>query len=190
MLSTSRWPESTKLEPDPEAVERRVAGAHPPQPGDHAPLAAQVVRSVLVRLQRDVVAEPLRLLVRVCVAADVDEQRRVVDGRPRLVVEAEPLGDAQRDQALAQHVLHRLAEAEVDPERERRDELGQPNGRPFGVAGRARDVGRSLRDRSLGSDDSTRTRGPGSDTPLTPSDAKSGQGGSESPQRDCSRKAS
>ena len=78
--------------------------------------------------------------MRVGVAADVDEQRRVVDGRPRLVVEAEPLGDAQRDQALPQHVLHRLPEAEVDPERERRHELGQPNWCPFGIAGRAREL--------------------------------------------------
>ena len=44
----------------------------------------RVLRSscvVLVRLQRDVVAEPLRLLVRVRVAPDVDEQRGVVDDR-------------------------------------------------------------------------------------------------------------
>ena len=71
--------------------------------------------------------------MRVGVAPDVDEQRGVVDDRPRVVVEAEPLGDAQRDQGLPQHVLHRLPEAEVDPERERRDELGQPDGRSVGV---------------------------------------------------------
>ena len=40
--------------------------------------------------------------------------------------------EAQRDQALAQHVLHGLAEPEVDPERERRDELGEPDAVPFG----------------------------------------------------------
>ena len=81
--------------------------------------------------------------MRVGVAPDVDEQRGVVDDRPRVVVEAEPLGDAQRDQGLPQHVLHRLPEAEVDPERERRDELGQPDGRSVGVGAHAR-LGRAL----------------------------------------------
>ena len=38
-----------------------------------------------------------------------------------------PLGETQRDEALPQHVLHRLTEAEIDPERQRGDELGQPN---------------------------------------------------------------
>jgi hypothetical protein len=37
-------------------------------------------------------------------------------------------------------VLHRLPEAEVDTERQRRDQLRQPDGRPVGVAGRARSV--------------------------------------------------
>ena len=60
-------------------------------------------------------------------AADVDEQRGVVDDRSLLLVEPDPLGEPQRDQALAQHVLHRLAEAEVDAERQRRDELRQPD---------------------------------------------------------------
>ena len=45
-----------------------------------------------------------------------------------------PLGDPQRDQALAQHVLHRLAEAEVDAERERADELRQPHVRAIQIA--------------------------------------------------------
>jgi hypothetical protein len=53
-------------------------------------------------------------------------------------------------------VLHRLAKTEVDPERQRGNELGQPNWRRFGVAGRPRAVGRSLRERSLGSHDGTR----------------------------------
>ena len=82
---------------------------------------------VLVALQRDVVAEPLGLLVGVGVAADVGEQRGVVDDRPLLLVEAEVLGKAERDPALAQHVLHRLAEPEIDAERQRTDELGQAN---------------------------------------------------------------
>ena len=32
----------------------------------------------------------------------------------------------QRDQTLPQHVLHRLAEPEVDAERQGRDQLGEP----------------------------------------------------------------
>jgi len=45
---------------------------------------------------------------------------------------AEPglLGDPQRDQALAQHVLHRLAEAEIDPEGQRTDQFRQAHVRP------------------------------------------------------------
>ena len=56
--------------------------------------------SYLRRLERDVVAEPLRLLVGVGVAADAEQQRRVVDGRARVLVQPEPLGETQRDQAL------------------------------------------------------------------------------------------
>jgi hypothetical protein len=50
-------------------------------------------------------------------AANVEEQGGVVDDRPLLLVEPEPLGQPQRDQALAQDMLHRLPEAEIDPER-------------------------------------------------------------------------
>ena len=58
-------------------------------------------------------------------AADVDEQRRVVDNDTVALVEADPLGQPQRDQALPQDVLHRLPEAKVDAQRKRRDEFGQ-----------------------------------------------------------------
>ena len=69
------------------------------------------------------------------VAADVDQQRRVVDDRALLLVEPDPLGEPQRDQALPQHVLHRLPEAEVDAERQRGDELREPDVRAIGLAG-------------------------------------------------------
>ena len=59
--------------------------------------------------------------------ADVDQESGVVDDRARLLVESDPLSQPERDQALAQHVLHRLPEAEVDPERQRADELSQPH---------------------------------------------------------------
>ena len=71
------------------------------------------------------------------VAADVDEQRGVVDDRALLLVEPDALGQPQRDQALPQHVLHRLPEAEVDAERERGHQLRQPNLRAIGLADRS-----------------------------------------------------
>ena len=56
------------------------------------PTASDAERLVveLGRLQRDVVAEPLRLLVGVGVAAHVHEQRGVVDGGALVLVETEP----------------------------------------------------------------------------------------------------
>ena len=53
------------------------------------------------------------------------EERRVVDGHARLLALPDPLGHPQRDEALTEHVLHRLPEPEVDPERQRRHELGE-----------------------------------------------------------------
>jgi hypothetical protein len=50
------------------------------------------------------------------VTADVHQQRGVVDDRALLLTDAGALSQPQRDQALAQHVLHRLAEPEVDPQ--------------------------------------------------------------------------
>ena len=66
---------------------------------------------------------------------DVDEQRGVVDVRSPLLVEPDPLGQPQRDQALPQHVLHRLPEAEIHAERQRGDELRQPDVRTIGPLG-------------------------------------------------------
>jgi hypothetical protein len=123
-----------ELQADAKAVQRRVAGSDEPHARRRHAHAAQLV-AVLDGLQRDVVAEPLRLLVRVGMAPDVDEQGRVVDDRPLGLVEPDPLREPQRDEALAQHVLHRLPEAEVDAERERGDELRQPNMRTICLAG-------------------------------------------------------
>jgi hypothetical protein len=128
-----------ELQADADTLQRRVPGADHPDHRERVAQAAELV-VVLARLQRDVVAEPLRLLVGVGVAADVEQQRRVVDDRPLLLADAGALGQPQRDQALAQDVLHRLAEAEVDAERERGDELGQPDARTVDPAGHARSV--------------------------------------------------
>ena len=83
------------------AVQRELdAGPHPLQrglPGTDAahhrhelPEALAVLVVVLRRLQVDVVAEPLRLLVGVGVAADADQQRRVVDAGPVVDRRARP----------------------------------------------------------------------------------------------------
>ncbi len=89
-------------------------------------LAAGEVDEAGVALQRGLVAEPLGLLVGVDVAADPGEQRAEVDGVALVGVEADPLGQPERDHRLAQHVLHRLAHAEVDAEGEHAEQLGQP----------------------------------------------------------------
>ena len=87
MSSTSRWPDSANSRP----TRKRCSGGLPaPMQPHRRPTAARTLRElvvVLARLERDVVAEPLRLLVRVGVAADVDQQRRVVDDRALLLVE-------------------------------------------------------------------------------------------------------
>ncbi len=68
------------------------------------------------------------------VAADVHEQRRVVHDRALPLAEADPLGQPQRDQALTQHVLHRLTETEVDPQRERGDQFGEADVSAIGLS--------------------------------------------------------
>ena len=71
---------------------------------------------VLVGLERDVVAEPLGLLMGVGMTADVDEQGRVVDDGSLVLAKPDRFGETHRDHGLAQHVLHRLAEPEIDPQ--------------------------------------------------------------------------
>src|SRR5215467_23688 len=87
---------------------------------------------VLAGPQLNVITEPLGLLMCIGVAAHVGQQRGVVDERALILVEAEAVSQTQRDPALAQHVLHRLAEAEIDTKRQRADELRQAN--PFQTA--------------------------------------------------------
>jgi hypothetical protein len=95
-------------------VQRRVATTtDQPEGRDGAARVAHLVL-VLVRLQREVVAEPLRLLVRVGVTADGQEQCGVVHDDLVLVREMQLFGEMQRNEALAKDVLHRLTEAEID----------------------------------------------------------------------------
>ena len=138
----------SELEPHAEAVQRWVPGAEAPHRRRRGARAGGLV-VVFARLQRDVVAEPPGLLVGVCMAAHIDEQRGVVDDRPFLLVQPDALGEAQCDQALPQHVLHRLPESEVDAERERGDELRQPNPCAIALARHAPRLSRPLeRDKS------------------------------------------
>ena len=82
-----------------------------------------------VGLQCHLVAEPLRLLVGVDMAAHPGQQGRVVHDLLVGLVQAHPLGQPQRDQALAQDVLHRLAHAQVGAERQDADL--RPDGERF-----------------------------------------------------------
>jgi len=125
-------PGDGELEPDPEPVQRRVARPDQPHGRQRAAHAAQLVE-VFAGLERDVVAEPLRLLVRVGMTAHVDQQRGVVDRHPVLLAETRQVGQPQRDQALPQDVLHRLTEPQVDAERQCRDQLSQPGARYVGT---------------------------------------------------------
>ena len=61
-------------------------------------------------------------------ASDVDQQGGVVHRGALEFFEIEALGDAQGDPALAEYVLHGLAETKVDAEGERRQQLGQAEG--------------------------------------------------------------
>ena len=98
-------------------MQGRATRAQQPQPRHGSPQRAHLgARIVLVRLHRDVVAEPLRLLVRVRMAPDVDEERGVIHGRPSLLVQPHALGEPQRDEALPEHVLHGLTETQIDAE--------------------------------------------------------------------------
>ncbi len=121
-LAVARYHE---LEPNPEAVQRWLAGAEERHAGGGPAQAESVLE--LGGLHGDVVAKPLGLLVRIRMAPDIDQESRVVDGRPRLLVESELFCQPQRDQALAEHVLHGLPEPQIDPQRQCGEELGQTN---------------------------------------------------------------
>src|SRR5262245_53899051 len=115
---------SRELERDPESLDRRSACTKHSHPRERRAHASELV-VVLPGLHRDVITEPLRLLMGVCMASNVNQKSGVVDGRPLLGAESELLRDPQGDQTLPQHVLHRLAEAEIDTQRKGSDELSK-----------------------------------------------------------------
>ena len=132
-------PGEHELEGDSKPVQRRVARTDEPERGGSTACAPELV-VVLPRLERDVVAEPFRLLVSVGMTAHIDEQSCVVDVGALIFVQPDAVGEPQRDQALSQHVLHGLSEPEVDAERQRRDELGEAHGRTIGLAAHRRSL--------------------------------------------------
>ncbi len=135
-------PRDRELQPDAEPGEEWMSRAELSHPGGRTAETAYPM-AVLDRLHRDVVAEPLGLLVGIRVAADVDEQRRVVHDRAFGLVETDPLREPKRDQALPKDVLHRLPEAEVDTEREGGDQFRQPELRAMGLDGHSARVYKS-----------------------------------------------
>jgi hypothetical protein len=116
---TAPFPE----EGDGETHQLRQRPAQPEMTDEVAGCAAGHGKSV--GLEGDVVTKPLSLLVGVREAAHPGEQSGVIEDLPRRLVETEALTESQRDQALTQHVLHRLPQPQVGPQRQRRDQLGQ-----------------------------------------------------------------
>ena len=129
--SRSRCPESANSSP----IRNRCSGgfprAEPAQRGHRCRQAARLV-VVLVRLQRDVVAEPLRLLVGVGVAADVDQQRRVVDDR-----RARPRRARRARRAAARSGTGAARAPSAGRSRGRCRATARRRARPAGPAGRA-----------------------------------------------------
>src|SRR5262249_47191003 len=82
-----------------------------------------------VSLKGNVITKPLRLLIGIRKAADPGQEPRVVEDAPFGLAEAESFSQAERDQALPQHVFHRLTEPQIGPERQRGDQLGQAHAR-------------------------------------------------------------
>src|SRR5262249_5432837 len=93
------------------------------------PCLAEVIAVVRVPLGGQIVSEPLSLLVRVSVAAHPREQARVVHDASFSIVYGHALSQPQGDQARPDHVLHRLPETQVGPQRQQGDKLSAANPR-------------------------------------------------------------
>jgi hypothetical protein len=116
---------------EPRPFEERFAGTEVPEHEERRRRSRREVDLAEIRLERHVVAEPLRLFVRVDVTAHPGEQRRVVDDCTVLLVQTNPLRQAQCDHALAEHMLHRLAHAQIRPERESGQQLHEADPAPL-----------------------------------------------------------
>ena len=119
------WPRNDGRRPT-----RRRSGKPAAEMPEHEHRPRSRVREIgpaEVALQHHLVPEPLRLLVGIDVAADPRDQGAEVDGLALAAREADPVGERQRDQALPQHMLHRLAHPQVDAEGQDAEQLGQPD---------------------------------------------------------------
>src|SRR5688572_27824921 len=93
------------------------------QEGETASGVADVEVSGIV-LERLVVAEPLRLFVRIYVASQPGQHGGVIHDLAFLLVHREIFGKAQRDIGLPEHMLGGVAQSKVGAERQRAEELG------------------------------------------------------------------
>ena len=93
---------------------------------------------ILERPERDIVTKPFGLFVSVGVATDVHQKSRVVDRRTLFFVEPQKVCQTNRDDALAQDVLHRLAKTKIHAERKGADQLRQTNWGGIGLSHGAR----------------------------------------------------
>jgi Pyridine nucleotide-disulphide oxidoreductase len=82
---------------------------------------------VRVPLDGQIISEPFSLLIRVGVAAHPREQARVVHDASFSEVSGRALSQPQGDQARPDHVLHRLPETQVGPERQQGDKFSAAN---------------------------------------------------------------
>jgi hypothetical protein len=57
------------------------------------------------------------------------DERHVVQARPFVPLQAEPLAETHGDQALPHRMFHRLSHAQVRAQRQNRQQLGQPHAR-------------------------------------------------------------
>ena len=90
---------------------------------------AEIIAVVRIPLDGQIVSEPLSLLVRVSVAAHPREQARVVHDASFSIVDGRALSQPQGDQARPDHVLHRLPQTQVGPERQQGDKFSAANPR-------------------------------------------------------------
>jgi hypothetical protein len=113
----------------------RLAGTHVPH-DELRLVVGREVGGVDVGAHLDVVAEPARLLVGVGVAADEADQRDEGDDLRVRRLQAGVLGQIERDHPLAEHVLHGLAETEIDPEGQHRHQFAEAGPRSAHEHGR------------------------------------------------------
>ena len=109
----ARVPASGNVVSRLDPLEALAARADVPQQEDDGLWRVHRQRVVAVALEADVIAEPLRLLGRVGMAVHVHHQAEVVGGRPLPLVEPDGIGESERDNGLADAVLHGLPQPQI-----------------------------------------------------------------------------